>query len=122
MVDRHAQQHQSPGAAQIALEQEAGLIAQQPPGFIHSSANLDHGLIYRVLDALASQKAQDKENQEQGDGDAEQQFGDADKGAGGAAGTFVGIAKLLFGIAIALFLIFLVLGLLAGKGIKDAID
>ncbi|MFN3799032.1 MAG: DUF1328 domain-containing protein, partial [Sphingobium yanoikuyae] len=32
------------------------------------------------------------------------------------------IAKLLFGIAIALFLIFLVLGLLAGKGIKDAID
>ena len=43
-------------------------------------------------------------------------------GFGGAAGTFVGIAKLLFGIAIALFLIFLVLGLLAGKGIKDAID
>ena len=43
-------------------------------------------------------------------------------GFGGAGGTFVGIAKLLFGIAIALFLIFLVLGLLAGKGIKDAID
>ena len=43
-------------------------------------------------------------------------------GFGGAAGTFVGITKLLFGIAIALFLIFLVLGLLAGKGIKDAID
>ncbi|ATI79104.1 MULTISPECIES: DUF1328 domain-containing protein [Sphingobium] len=43
-------------------------------------------------------------------------------GFGGAAGTFVGIAKLLFGVAIALFLIFLVLGLLAGKGIKDAID
>ncbi len=43
-------------------------------------------------------------------------------GFGGAAGTFVGIAKLLVGIAIALFLIFLVLGLLAGKGIKDAID
>jgi uncharacterized membrane protein YtjA (UPF0391 family) len=43
-------------------------------------------------------------------------------GFGGAAGTFVGIAKLLFGVAIALFLIFLVLGLLAGKGIKGAID
>ena len=43
-------------------------------------------------------------------------------GFGGAAGTFVGIAKLLLGVAIALFLIFLVLGLLAGKGIKDAID
>ena len=43
-------------------------------------------------------------------------------GFGGAAGTFVGIAKWLFGIAIALVLIFLVLGLLAGKGIKDAID
>ena len=43
-------------------------------------------------------------------------------GFGGAAGTFVGTAKLLFGVAIALFLIFLVLGLLAGKGIKDAID
>ncbi|EQB33061.1 DUF1328 domain-containing protein [Sphingobium ummariense] len=43
-------------------------------------------------------------------------------GFGGAAGTFVGIAKLLFGIAVALFLIFLVLGLLAGKGVKDAID
>lgn len=39
-------------------------------------------------------------------------------GFGGAAGTFVGIAKLLFGIAVALFLIFLVLGLLAGKGVK----
>jgi uncharacterized membrane protein YtjA (UPF0391 family) len=43
-------------------------------------------------------------------------------GFGGAAGTFVGIAKLLFGIAVVLFLIFLVLGLLAGKGVKDAID
>lgn len=43
-------------------------------------------------------------------------------GFGGAAGTFVGIAKLLFGVAIILFLIFLVLGIMAGKGIKDAID
>lgn len=43
-------------------------------------------------------------------------------GFGGAAGTFVGIAKILFFIAIAIFALFLVLGLLAGKGIKDAID
>jgi uncharacterized membrane protein YtjA (UPF0391 family) len=43
-------------------------------------------------------------------------------GFGGAAGTFVGIAKILFFIAIALFVIFLVLGLMAGKAVKDAID
>ncbi|WP_066514300.1 DUF1328 domain-containing protein [Sphingobium cloacae] len=43
-------------------------------------------------------------------------------GFGGAAGTFVGIAKLLFGVAIVLFLIFLVLGIMAGRGVKDAID
>lgn len=43
-------------------------------------------------------------------------------GFGGAAGTFVGIAKFLFFLAIALFVIFLILGMLAGKGIKDAID
>ena len=43
-------------------------------------------------------------------------------GFGGAAGTFVGIAKFLFFLAIALFVIFLVLGLIAGKGIKKAID
>jgi uncharacterized membrane protein YtjA (UPF0391 family) len=43
-------------------------------------------------------------------------------GFGGAAGTFVGIAKILFFIALAIFAVFLVLGLLAGKGIKDAID
>ena len=43
-------------------------------------------------------------------------------GFGGAAGTFVGIAKFLFFLAIALFVIFLVLDLLAGKGIKKAID
>ena len=34
----------------------------------------------------------------------------------------LGIAKILFFIAIALFVIFLVLGLLAGKGIKNAVD
>ena len=43
-------------------------------------------------------------------------------GFGGAAGTFVGIAKILFFIALAVFVLFLVLGLLAGTGIKDAID
>ena len=42
-------------------------------------------------------------------------------GFGGAAGTFVGIAKILFFIAIALFLVFLVLGVIAGKSVKDRI-
>ena len=41
---------------------------------------------------------------------------------GGVGGAFVGIAKILFLIAIALFLIFLVLGLVAGKAVKDAVD
>jgi uncharacterized membrane protein YtjA (UPF0391 family) len=43
-------------------------------------------------------------------------------GFGGVGGAFIGIAKVLFFIAIALFVIFLVLGLLAAKGIKNAID
>jgi uncharacterized membrane protein YtjA (UPF0391 family) len=43
-------------------------------------------------------------------------------GFGGIGGAFIGIAKILFFIAIALFVIFLVLGLLAGKGIKNAVD
>jgi len=43
-------------------------------------------------------------------------------GFGGIGGAFIGIAKLLFFIAVALFVIFLVLGLMAGKGIKNAID
>jgi uncharacterized membrane protein YtjA (UPF0391 family) len=43
-------------------------------------------------------------------------------GFGGIAGTFVGIAKILFFVAVALFVIFLLLGVLAGKGIKDALD
>ncbi len=42
MVDRHAQQHQPINTAQVALEQKPGFIAQQPPGFIHSSTYLDH--------------------------------------------------------------------------------
>jgi len=43
-------------------------------------------------------------------------------GFGGIGGAFVGIAKILFFTAIALFAIFLVLGLLAGKGISNMID
>lgn len=43
-------------------------------------------------------------------------------GFGGIGGTFVGIAKVLFFIAIAIFLVFLVLALLAGKKVGDAID
>lgn len=43
-------------------------------------------------------------------------------GFGGIGGAFVGIAKILFFIAIALFVIFLVLGLVAGQSVKNAID
>lgn len=43
-------------------------------------------------------------------------------GFGGIGGAFIGIAKLLFFIAIALFVVLLVLGLLAGKGVKSALD
>ncbi|CUS46095.1 DUF1328 domain-containing protein [Sphingomonas sp. QA11] len=43
-------------------------------------------------------------------------------GFGGLGGAFIGIAKLLFFIAIAAFVVLLVLGLLAGKGIRNAID
>lgn len=43
-------------------------------------------------------------------------------GFGGAAGTFVGIAKILFFIALAVFVLFLVLGLVAGKTVKDRLD
>ncbi|WP_203309214.1 MULTISPECIES: DUF1328 family protein [Sphingomonas] len=43
-------------------------------------------------------------------------------GFGGIGGAFIGIAKILFFIALALFLIFLVLGLIAGKTVSDAID
>ena len=39
-----------------------------------------------------------------------------------AGGAFIGIAKILFFIALALFLIFFVLGLMAGKKVKDTID
>ena len=43
-------------------------------------------------------------------------------GFGGIAGASIGIAKFLFFVALALFLVFLVLGLLAGKSEKRAID
>jgi uncharacterized membrane protein YtjA (UPF0391 family) len=43
-------------------------------------------------------------------------------GFGGVGGAFIGIAKILFFIALALFLIFLVLGLMAGRAVKDALD
>jgi len=43
-------------------------------------------------------------------------------GFGGIGGAFVGIAKILFFVAIAIFVVLLILGLLAGKGIKNAID
>jgi uncharacterized membrane protein YtjA (UPF0391 family) len=43
-------------------------------------------------------------------------------GFGGLAGAFIGIAKILFFIALAIFLILLVLGLMAGKAVKDVVD
>lgn len=42
-------------------------------------------------------------------------------GFGGIGGVFVGIAKVLFFIVLAVFLILLVLGLMAGKAVKDAV-
>ncbi|WP_326523250.1 DUF1328 family protein [Sphingomonas sp.] len=43
-------------------------------------------------------------------------------GFGGIGGAFVGIAKILFFVAIAVFVVLLVLGLMAGRGIKNALD
>ncbi len=43
-------------------------------------------------------------------------------GFGGVGGAFVGIAKILFFVAIAVFVVLLVMGVMAGKGIKNAID
>lgn len=43
-------------------------------------------------------------------------------GFGGIGGAFIGIAKILFFIAIAAFVIMLVLGLMAGRTVKNAID
>lgn len=43
-------------------------------------------------------------------------------GFGGLGGAFIGIAKILFYLAVAVFVILLVLGLLAGRAVKDAVD
>ena len=43
-------------------------------------------------------------------------------GFGGIAGTFIGVAKILFFVALALFAIFLLLGLMAGRGVARSID
>lgn len=43
-------------------------------------------------------------------------------GFGGIGGTFVGIAKILFFVAIAVFGVLLIMGLLAGKAVKSAVD
>jgi uncharacterized membrane protein YtjA (UPF0391 family) len=43
-------------------------------------------------------------------------------GFGGIGGAFVGIAKFLFFVALAIFLVLLVLGLMAGKALKDKLD
>ncbi len=43
-------------------------------------------------------------------------------GFGGLGGTFIGIAKILFFVAIAVFIVLLLMGLAAGKGVKDALD
>jgi uncharacterized membrane protein YtjA (UPF0391 family) len=40
-------------------------------------------------------------------------------GFGGLGGAFVEIAKVLFFIALAIFVILLILGLIAGKKVKD---
>lgn len=42
-------------------------------------------------------------------------------GFGGIGGAFIEIAKILFFVALALFVLFLVLGLVAGKKVKDTI-
>ncbi len=43
-------------------------------------------------------------------------------GFGGLGGAFVGVAKILFFVALAVFVVLLVLGLLAGRGVKRALD
>lgn len=42
-------------------------------------------------------------------------------GFGGIGGAFIGIAKILFFVAVAIFLVLLVLGLMAGRGISNAV-
>ncbi|UUL82956.1 DUF1328 family protein [Sphingomonas qomolangmaensis] len=43
-------------------------------------------------------------------------------GFGGIGGTFIEIAKILFFIAVAIFVVLLVLGLVAGKKVKDTLS
>ncbi len=43
-------------------------------------------------------------------------------GFGGIGGAFVGIAKFLFFVAIAIFVVLLIMALLAGKAVNDALD
>ncbi|TKD50989.1 DUF1328 domain-containing protein [Sphingomonas baiyangensis] len=43
-------------------------------------------------------------------------------GFGGIGGAFIDIAKILFFIAVAIFVILLVLGLLAGRKVKDTLS
>lgn len=42
-------------------------------------------------------------------------------GFGGIGGAFIGVAKILFFVAIAIFVVLLLLGLLAGRGIGNAV-
>src|SRR3546814_13739700 len=69
----------------IALEQEARLVADQPPGLIHSSTDHHESAIYRVLDPLASHQAKHEEDDEQCDRQHEQELRDAHEGARRAA-------------------------------------
>ena len=43
-------------------------------------------------------------------------------GFGGVGGTFVDIAQILFFVAIAIFVVLLIMGLIAGKTVKNALD
>lgn len=43
-------------------------------------------------------------------------------GFGGVGGTFVDIAQILFFVAIAIFVVLLIMGLIAGKKVKNALD
>jgi uncharacterized membrane protein YtjA (UPF0391 family) len=43
-------------------------------------------------------------------------------GFGGMGGAFVGLAKILFFVALVVFVVLLVLGLMAGRAVKDVVD
>jgi hypothetical protein len=44
MINGHAKHYEAECAAEIALEQKPGIVAEQPARFIHPSANLDHAV------------------------------------------------------------------------------